>query len=96
MSTIVEIRVPDIGDFKDVPVIEVLVKTGDAVQKEDPLITLESDKATMDVPAPQPGVVKDLRVKKGDKVSERSLILMLEAQDAAAPPAASGRRSRSS
>jgi dihydrolipoamide dehydrogenase len=88
VSTIVEIRVPDIGDFKDVPVIEVLVKAGDAVQKEDPLITLESDKATMDVPAPQPGVVRDLRVKKGDKLSEGSLILMLEAQDAAAPPAA--------
>ena len=88
MSTIAEIRVPDIGDFKDVPVTEVLVKTGDAVQKEDPLITLESDKATMDVPAPQPGVVKDLRVKKGDKVSEGSVILTLEAKDAAAPPAA--------
>ncbi|HSC95403.1 MAG TPA: dihydrolipoyl dehydrogenase [Burkholderiales bacterium] len=88
MSNIVEIRVPDIGDFKDVPVIEVLVKAGDAVQKEDPLITLESDKATMDVPAPQPGVVKDLRVKKGDKVSEGSVILTLEARDSAAPPAA--------
>jgi dihydrolipoamide dehydrogenase len=88
VSNIVEIRVPDIGDFKEVPVIEVLVKPGDAVGKEDPLITLESDKATMDVPAPQPGVVKDLRVKKGDKVSEGSVILTLEARDAAAPPAA--------
>jgi dihydrolipoamide dehydrogenase len=87
VSNIVEIRVPDIGDFNDVPVIEVLVKAGDAVQKEDPLITLESDKATMDVPAPQPGVVKDLRVKKGDKVSEGSVILTLEARDSAAPPA---------
>ncbi len=78
MSNIVEIKVPNIGDFKNIPVIEVLVKPGDAVTKEDPLITLESDKATMDVPAPQSGVVKDIRVKTGDKVSEGSLILMLE------------------
>ncbi|HLF38357.1 MAG TPA: biotin/lipoyl-containing protein, partial [Burkholderiales bacterium] len=78
MSNIVEIKVPDIGDFKNIPVIEVLVKPGDAVGKEDPLITLESDKATMDVPAPQAGVVKELRVKTGDKVSEGSLILTLE------------------
>ena len=91
MSTLVEIKVPDIGDFKDVPVIEVLVKPGDAVQKEDPLVTLESDKATMDVPAPQPGVVKALRVKKGDKVSEGSLILTLEARDAGDAPAPSAR-----
>jgi dihydrolipoamide dehydrogenase len=83
MSNIVEIKVPDIGDFKNIPVIEVLVKPGDAVGKEDPLITLESDKATMDVPAPQAGVVKELRVKTGDKVSEGSLILTLEARDAA-------------
>jgi dihydrolipoamide dehydrogenase len=88
MSTI-EIKVPDIGGFKDVPVIEVLVKPGDSVKKEDPLITLESDKATMEVPAPQAGVVKELRVKTGDKVSQGTLILMLEAGDgtAAAPPA---------
>ncbi len=78
MSNLVEIKVPDIGDFKNIPVIEVLVKPGDAVRKEDPLITLESDKATMDVPAPQAGVVKELRVKTGDKVSEGSLILTLE------------------
>jgi dihydrolipoamide dehydrogenase len=78
MANIVEIKVPDIGDFKDIPVIEVLVKPGDAVSKEDSLITLESDKATMDVPAPQAGVVKELRVKTGDKVSEGSLILTLE------------------
>jgi len=83
MANLVEIRVPDIGDFKNIPVIEVLVKPGDAVGKEDPLITLESDKATMDVPAPQAGVVKELRVKTGDKVSEGSLILTLEARDAA-------------
>jgi len=78
MSNIIEIKVPDIGDFKNIPVIEVLVKPGDSVKKEDPLITLESDKATMDVPAPQAGVVKEIRVKTGDKVSEGSLILTLE------------------
>jgi dihydrolipoamide dehydrogenase len=85
VSNLVEIKVPDIGDFENVPVIEVLVKPGDAVKKEDPLITLESDKATMDVPAPQAGVVKEIRVKTGDKVSEGSLILTLEARDAVAP-----------
>jgi dihydrolipoamide dehydrogenase len=84
VSNLVEIRVPDIGDFKNVPVIEVLVKPGDAVGKEDPLITLESDKATMDVPAPQAGVVKEIRVRTGDKVSEGSPILTLEARDAPA------------
>ena len=87
MSNIIEVKVPDIGDFKDMPVIEVLVKPGDSVKKEDPLITLESDKATMEVPAPQAGVVKELKVKSGDKVSQGSLILMLEARDAAAAPA---------
>jgi dihydrolipoamide dehydrogenase len=87
MSNIVEIKVPDIGGFKDVPVIEVLVKPGDSVKKEDPLITLESDKATMEVPAPQAGVVKELKLKQGDKVSQGSLILTLEARDAAAAPA---------
>jgi dihydrolipoamide dehydrogenase len=89
MSQTIEIKVPDIGGFKDVPVIEVLVKPGDSVKKEDPLITLESDKATMEVPAPQAGVVKEIRIKTGDKVSQGSLILMLEASDgAAAAPAA--------
>ncbi|MBI3041334.1 MAG: dihydrolipoyl dehydrogenase [Betaproteobacteria bacterium] len=87
MSQTIEIKVPDIGGFKDVPVIEVLVKPGDSVNKEDPLITLESDKATMEVPAPQAGVVKELRVRTGDKVSQGSPILMLEASDAAAAPA---------
>jgi pyruvate dehydrogenase E2 component (dihydrolipoamide acetyltransferase) len=85
----VPVKVPDIGDFKDVPVIEVFVKPGDAVKPEDPLVTLESDKATMDVPAPSAGVVKELKVKVGDKVSEGSVILLLET--ASAPqPAASG------
>src|SRR2546427_12297851 len=80
MSTI-EVKVPDIGDFKDVPVIEVFVKPGDAVKAEDSLVTLESDKATMDVPAPAAGTVKDLKVKVGDKVSEGSAILTLESAD---------------
>jgi len=89
MSNFVEIRVPDIGDFKNIPVIEVLVKPGDSVKKEDPLITLESDKATMEVPAPQAGVVRELKIKAGDKVSQGSLILTLEANEgAAAAPAA--------
>ncbi len=70
MSTI-EVKVPDIGDFKDMPVIEVFVKPGDTVKAEDSLVTLESDKATMDVPAPAAGVVKELKVKVGDKVRRR-------------------------
>jgi len=73
-----EIKVPDIGDFKDVPVIEVFVKPGDSVKPEDPLVTLESDKATMDVPSPAAGTVKELRAKVGDKVSEGSVVLLLE------------------
>jgi dihydrolipoamide dehydrogenase len=74
-----EVKVPDIGEFKNVEVIEVLVKPGDAVAKEQSLITLESDKATMEIPSPGAGVVKELRVKVGDKVSQGSPILMLEA-----------------
>jgi dihydrolipoamide dehydrogenase len=88
VSQLIEVKVPDIGDFKDVPVIEVLVKPGDTVAAEDSLVTLESDKATMDVPSPAAGVVKDLKVKLGDKVSEGNIILTLEAAgDAAAKPA---------
>jgi len=83
MST-TEVKVPDIGDFKDIPVIEVFVKPGDAVQADDSLITLESDKATMDVPSPAAGVVVDLKVKVGDRVSEGSVVLTLEAAGAAA------------
>jgi pyruvate dehydrogenase E2 component (dihydrolipoamide acetyltransferase) len=75
-----EIRVPDIGDFKDVAVIEVLVKPGDSVKKEDSLISLESDKATMEVPSPEAGVVRELKVKVGDKVSEGTLLLTVEAE----------------
>ena len=88
MSQLIEVKVPDIGDFKDVPVIEVLVKPGDTVAAEDSLVTLESDKATMDVPSPAAGVVKDLKVKLGDRLSEGNIILTLEAAgDAAAKPA---------
>jgi dihydrolipoamide dehydrogenase len=78
--SLVDVKVPDIGDFKDVPVIEVLVKPGDVVKPEDALVTLESDKATMDVPAPSAGTVKSIAVKVGDKVSEGSLVLVLEAE----------------
>ena len=81
-----EVKVPDIGDFKDVPVIEVFVKAGDTVAADDPLVTLESDKATMDVPAPASGVVKDLKLKVGDKVSEGTVILTLETREAGAAP----------
>ncbi len=81
-----EIRVPDIGDFQDVPIIEIHVSPGDEVAAEDPLVTLESDKATMDVPAPEAGTVAQLRVKVGDRVSEGSVLLTLEgATDGAAP-----------
>ena len=89
MSKIVEVKVPDIGDFKNVPIIEVLVKPGDSVNPEDPLIALESEKATMEVPSPAAGIIKELKVKVGDKVSEGSLVLTLEAQDSAAAAPAS-------
>jgi pyruvate dehydrogenase E2 component (dihydrolipoamide acetyltransferase) len=79
-----EVKVPDIGDFQDVPVIEVLVKAGDAVRKDDSLVVLESDKATMEVPSPANGTVKDVRIKVGDKVSQGTAILMLEADGGAA------------
>jgi pyruvate dehydrogenase E2 component (dihydrolipoamide acetyltransferase) len=85
--SLIEVKVPDIGDFKNIPVIEVLVKPGDSVTREAPLITLESDKATMDVPAPAAGVVKEVRVKVGDKVSEGSPVLVLDAADASAAAA---------
>jgi pyruvate dehydrogenase E2 component (dihydrolipoamide acetyltransferase) len=88
----VEIKVPDIGDFNDVPIIQVFVKPGDSVKQEDPLIALESDKATMDVPSPAAGTVKDLKVKVGDRVSKGNLILLLDSagEAKAAPPAPSG------
>lgn len=78
MSKTIAVNVPDIGNFKDIPVIEILVKVGETVTAEQSLITLETDKATMDVPAPVAGVVKELKVKVGDTVSEGSVILMLE------------------
>ena len=85
MSSITEVKVPDIGDFKEVDVIEILVKPGDLVAKETSLITVESDKATMEIPSPVAGVVKELRVKLGDKVAEGSMILLLEASEGEAP-----------
>jgi pyruvate dehydrogenase E2 component (dihydrolipoamide acetyltransferase) len=92
MSEAIEVRVPDIGDFKNIPIIEVLVNPGDAIKPEDPLVTLESDKATMEVPAPMGGVVRELKVKVGDKVSQGSLVLLLDAaaqgQVAPSPPPA--------
>jgi pyruvate dehydrogenase E2 component (dihydrolipoamide acetyltransferase) len=87
----IEVKVPDIGDFKDVPIIEILVKPGDSVTVEQPLLTLESDKATLEVPAPSAGVVASIVAKVGDKVSMGTLLLTLEAEAgapaAAAPPA---------
>jgi dihydrolipoamide dehydrogenase len=80
----IDVKVPDIGDFKDVEVIEVLVKPGDRVEKETSLITLESDKATIEIPSPQAGTVKELRVKLGDKVSQGSPVLVLEESPGAA------------
>ncbi|APY93783.1 dihydrolipoyllysine-residue acetyltransferase [Burkholderia pseudomallei] len=87
MSQAIEVKVPDIGDYKDVPVIEVLVKPGDAVEPEQSLVTLESDKATMDVPSPSAGTVKEVKVKVGDAVSQGSLIVLLDGAQAAAQPA---------
>ena len=86
--SVLEVTVPDIGDFKNIPIVEILVKPGDSVNAEDPLIALESDKATMEVPAPRAGTVKEIKVKVGDKVSQGTLVLTLDsaAQSAAAPP----------
>ncbi len=89
MSTI-DVKIPALGDYKDVPVIDVLVKPGDAVSANDALVTLESDKATMDVPAPASGTVRELKLKVGDRVGEGSLVAVMEATDGAAraaPPA---------
>lgn len=87
MSNSIDIKVPDIGDFKDVPVIEIFVKVGDTVKAEDPLVSLESDKATMDVPAPRGGKVKSIAVKVGDKVSEGSVVMVFETEGTAAAAA---------
>ncbi|PJN96618.1 branched-chain alpha-keto acid dehydrogenase subunit E2, partial [Amaricoccus sp. HAR-UPW-R2A-40] len=83
MSTI-EVKVPDIGDFKDVPVISVMVKAGDTVAADDPLVELESDKATLEVPSPIAGKIKEIKIAEGDKVSEGVLLLLLEVANAAA------------
>src|SRR3954470_4638568 len=88
MPDVREVTVPDIGDFAEVPIIEVLVSPGDTVAPEDPLVTLESDKATMDVPAPFAGVVQELKVAVGDTVSEGSALLTLE--EAGEAPSADG------
>ena len=90
MSQLISVTVPDIGDFHDVPVIEVLVKAGDSIKVEDPLLTLESDKAALEVPSPAAGVVKEVKLKIGDKVSRGTLVLLLEAAESAeaATPAA--------
>lgn len=84
MSQLIDIKVPDIGDYKDVPVIEVLVKAGDRVEKEQSIVVLESDKATMDVPSSHSGVVKEVKVKVGDSISEGAIVLVLEESGAAA------------
>ncbi|MGC1497504.1 MAG: dihydrolipoyllysine-residue acetyltransferase [Sulfitobacter sp.] len=84
----IEVTVPDIGDFDNVPVVGILVSVGDTVAAEDPLVELESDKATMEVPSPAAGVVKEIKVAEGDSVSKGSLILILEASGAADAPAA--------
>ena len=86
--SIVEVKVPDIGDFKEVEVIEVMVKPGDTIKVDQSLLTVESDKASMEIPSSAAGVVKELKVKVGDKVGEGSLVLLLEAADAVAAPAA--------
>ncbi|MBU3541252.1 dihydrolipoyllysine-residue acetyltransferase [Polynucleobacter sp. UB-Tiil-W10] len=87
MSQIIEIKVPDIGDYKDVPVIEVLVKAGDKVEKEQSIVVLESDKATMDVPSSHSGIVKEVKVKVGDSLSEGSLVITLEEDATTSAPA---------
>jgi dihydrolipoamide dehydrogenase len=93
---IIDIKVPDIGDFAEVAIIEVLVKPGDTIKAEQSLITVESDKASMEIPSSHAGVVKELKVKLGDKVAEGSVVLTLEVQGAgaAAPAPAAARAHR--
>ena len=90
MPQTIEVKIPDIGDFKEVAVIEVLVKPGDVIQAEDSIVTLESDKASMDVPAPSAGTVKEVKVKVGDIVAEGTVLLLLEVSDTTKPAAAAG------
>ncbi len=87
MAQQVEVKVPDIGDFKDVEVIELLVKPGDAIAKDQSLITVESDKASMEIPSSAAGIVKQLMVKLGDKVSKDSPLLMIDSEAQSAPAA---------
>src|SRR5678816_687918 len=102
MANTIEVKVPDIGNYAGVPVIEVLVKPGDTVAKDQGLVTLESDKATMEVPSSVAGVVKEVRVKLGDEVSEGAVVAVIEAEGAATapskpplPPASQGGAGRS-
>ena len=88
MAEIKEALVPDIGDYSDIPVIEVLVAVGDTVKKDQGLVTLESDKATMEVPSAYAGVVKELKVKVGDGLSEGKVVALIEVSEEAAKPAA--------
>ena len=87
----IEVKVPDIGDFTDIPVIGILVSVGDTVAEEDPLVELESDKATMEVPSPAAGKIAEIKVSEGDSVSEGSLLMILEGESAGDAPA-TGRR----
>ncbi len=83
MANAIEIEVPDIGNYSGVPVIEILIKPGDSVKKDQGIVTLESDKATMEVPSPAAGVIKEIKVKLGDEVGEGALIALLESAEAA-------------
>src|ERR1017187_1757753 len=85
--SMIEVKVPDIGDFKEVEVIELLVKVGDTVKVDQSLITVESDKASMEIPSSHAGVVKELKIKIGDKVAEGSLVLIVDSDAAAGAPA---------
>src|SRR5258706_12449509 len=85
LSNIIDVKVPDIGDFKDVPIIEIAVKPGDVVSLDDPMITLESDKAWMEVPSPSAGTVKEILVKIGDRVGKDFLFARLESGEEASP-----------
>ena len=82
MSQLIEIKVPDIGDFNDIPVIEICVKVGDTVNLDDALVTLESDKATMDVPSSASGIIREIRVALGDRLSEGTVVAVIEASEA--------------
>ncbi len=83
--SIQEIKIPDIGDFKDVPVLEILISNGDSVEVEQSIMTLESDKATLDIPSPSAGIVKELKIKEGDKVSEGMVFMTMEITDSSSP-----------